>query len=116
MITSYVTPQRSMLYLSLVGALDARGAEDLVKEYYERYSPTVRRCILDLADAEETTEAGLAVIHRLSLVAQVDGIEFSVVAGGSSSENDIQMAARRYWVPVLDARPQPMAAMRGTSY
>lgn len=107
MITSYVTPQRSLLYLSLVGALNEYSADDLVNEYYERNTTSLRQCILDLAAVEAADEVGLTVLHRLSLLAQVDGIEFSVVAKGAAVEAEIGDAARRYWVPVVDAREIP---------
>jgi len=107
MITSYVTPKRSLLYLSIVGALNEYSADDLVNEYYERQNPNLRQCILDLAAVDTADEIGLTVLHRLSLLAQVDGIEFSVVAGGSPVEASICTAAQRYWVPVVDGREIP---------
>ena len=107
MITSYVTPQRSLLYLALVGSLNEHSAHDLVSEYYERQTPNLRQCILDLAAVDTADEIGLTVLHRLSLLAQVDGIKFSVVAGGSAVEGPIGAAAERYWVPVIDGRDIP---------
>ena len=83
MITSYVNPQRSLLYLSLVGPLNEYSANDLVNEYYERHNPGLRQCILDLSGAESADGSGLNVMHRICLLAQVDDIEFSVVAGSS---------------------------------
>lgn len=109
MITSYVTPQRSMLYLSLVGSLTDVAAEDLVNEYYERQSPRLRQCILDLAGVEASSDAGLDVLHRLSLLAQVDSIEFSVVSARSAVESKIREAASRFWVQVVDGRDLPFA-------
>ena len=107
MITSYVTPNRDLLYLSIVGPLNEYSADDLVNEYYERQSSSLRQCILDLAAVDCTDEVGMTVLHRLSLLAQVDGIEFSVVAQGSTAEGLIAEAAQRYWVPVVDGRDIP---------
>ncbi len=109
MITSYVTPQRSLLYLSLVGPLNEQSADSLVNEYYERHCPTLRQCILDLAGADHASEGGLTVLNRLSLLAQVDSIEFSVVAGGGNAEEAIAKAATRFLVPVVDGRDLPFA-------
>ncbi len=107
MITSYVTPNRGLLYLSIVGALNEYSGDDLVNEYYERQSPNLRQCILDLAAVDAADEIGMTVLHRLSLLSQVDGIEFSVVAEGSSVEGAISVAAERYWVPIVDGRNIP---------
>jgi anti-anti-sigma regulatory factor len=109
MITSYVTPQRSLLYLSIVGSLNEYSADDLVNEYYERQSDHLRQCILDLAAVDAADEVGLTVLHRLSLLAQVDNIEFAVVANGCPAEGVIHEAAARYWVPVVDGRDIPFA-------
>jgi len=109
MITSYVNPPRSMLYLSLVGVLDGTGADDLVQEYYERHTPALRRCILDLSGAESADGPGLNALHRLSLLAQVDQIEFSVVARGSQAEEEIRKAAHRFWVEIIDGAGLPLA-------
>ena len=65
MITSYVTPQNSLLYLSLVGRLDRGAADDLVNEYYDRHHPRVRQTILDLSAAENVCAKGLEVLNRL---------------------------------------------------
>ena len=109
MITSYVTPQRSLLYLSLVGALNEHAADELVNEYYDRQTTTLRQCILDLAAVESADDIGLTVLHRLSLLAQVDGIEFSVVAAGSAAEGSIAISAARYWVEIIDGLEIPFA-------
>jgi hypothetical protein len=108
MITSYVTPQRTMLYLSLVGPLDSGGSDDLVHEYYERHSPTIRRCILDLGAVEEMDERGLTVMQRLQRIARADHVEFSVVAGRSDRASVVGEAAGRYSVPVVDGRNLPL--------
>jgi len=107
MITSYVNPQRSLLYLSLVGPLNEYSANDLVNEYYERHNPALRHCILDLSGAEGADGSGLNVLHRIALLTQVDSIEFSVVAGGSPVEAQIHEAARRFWVHVVDGKDLP---------
>ena len=107
MITSYVTPNRGLLYLSIVGSLSESSADDLVNEYYERQSESLRQCILDLAAVDAADEIGLTLLHRLSLLSQVDGIEFSVVAEGSSVEGDITAAAERYWVEIVDGSNIP---------
>ena len=113
MITSYVTPQRSLLYLSLVGNLNEFSSDDLVNEYYERHTPSLRQCILDLSGADVADGEGLKVLHRLSLLAQVDELGFSVVSRGSEMERPISEAARRYWVPVVDGRDLPFAQRAG---
>ena len=107
MITSYVNPSKSLLYLSLVGPLNEYSANDLVNEYYERHNPSLRQCILDLSGAEESDGPGLNVLHRVSLLTQVDSIEFSVVAAGSPVEAGISEAARRFWVTVVDGKEIP---------
>jgi anti-anti-sigma regulatory factor len=98
MITSYVTPEESLLYLSLLGPLDEYAANDLVQEYYERHSPALERCVLDLSGADYADEDGLNVLHRLSLLAQVDEIDFAVLARGSPVADKIANGAARYWV------------------
>jgi len=113
MITSYVNPQRSLLYLSLVGPLNEYSANDLVNEYYERHNPALRQCILDLSGAESGDGPGLNVLHRISLLAQVDSIEFSVVAGGSPAEAEIAESAKRFWVPVVNGKDLPFAKRAG---
>src|SRR5262245_41012580 len=113
MITSYVNPQRSLLYLSLVGPLNEYSANDLVNEYYERHSAGLRQCILDLSGTEAADGSGLNVLHRIALLTQVDGIEFSVVAGGSAAEAAIAEAARRFWVPIVDGKDLPVYKRAG---
>lgn len=113
MITSYVNPQRSLLYLSLVGPLNEYSANDLVNEYYERHTSGLRQCILDLSGTEAVDGSGLNVLHRIALLTQVDGIEFSVVAGGSQAEETIAEAARRFWVPIVDGKDTPLYKRAG---
>ena len=110
MITSYVSPAKSMLYLSLVGPLDQRAADDLVDEYYERHDATLTQVVLDLTHAQEASDVGLNVLHRLSLLCQVDSIDLGVVAAGSPSCEAIAEAARHYWVSVVDTAPVLAAA------
>ncbi len=113
MITSYVNPQRSLLYLSLVGPLNEYSANDLVNEYYERHGSGLRQCILDLSGAEAADGSGLNVLHRVALLTQVDHIEFSVVAGGSPAESAITEAARRFWVALVDGKDVPVYRRAG---
>ena len=113
MITSYVNPQRSLLYLSLVGTLNEYSANDLVNEYYERHGEDLKQCILDLSGAEGADGSGLNVLHRVALLTQVDGIEFSVIAGGSTCEAAIAEAARRFWVPLVDGKDLPLFKRAG---
>jgi ABC-type transporter Mla MlaB component len=113
MITSYVNPQRSLLYLALVGPLNEYSANDLVNEYYERHSSGLRQCILDLSGADAADGSGLNVLHRVALLTQVDGIEFSAVAGGSPAQDSISEAARRFWVPLVDVKDVPVYKRAG---
>jgi ABC-type transporter Mla MlaB component len=108
MITSYVNPQRSLLYLSLVGPLNESAANDLVGEYHERHDKGLRQCILDLSGAEAADGSGLNVLHRIALLTQTDSIELSVVAGGSPVERHIADAARRFWVHLVDGKDLPV--------
>ncbi|MHC5051946.1 MAG: hypothetical protein ACYTGK_15195, partial [Planctomycetota bacterium] len=57
--------------------------------------------------AETADGSGVNVLHRFSLLAQVDGVELSVAAGGSPAEADIAEAARRFWVQVVDGKDLP---------
>lgn len=113
MITSYVSPGKSMLYLSLVGPLDRVSADDLVDEYYERHDASILQVMLDLTHAADATDGGLNVLHRLSLLCQVDDVEFGVVAAGSTASEAIAEAARHYWVPIVDGARAPAAAHAG---
>jgi hypothetical protein len=114
MITSYVNPQQSLLYLSLLGPLDECSANDLVNEYYERHTPVLRHCILDLSGAECADGSGLNVLHRVSLLTQVDHIEFSVIARGSPVADDIAASAQRFWVTVVDNAQVPFTPRRAS--
>jgi anti-anti-sigma regulatory factor len=114
MITSYVTPQRSILYLALVGPLDDYSAHDLVNEYYERHTKELRQCILDLGGADYADEDGLNVLHRLALMTEVDGVEFAAVSRGSAAESEIAEAAKRYWVNLVDGKNLPFSSRRAS--
>lgn len=114
MITSYVNPQKSLIYLSLLGPLDEHSANDLVNEYYERQTPVLRHCILDLSGAECADGSGLNVLHRISLLTQVDNIEFSVVARGSPVADEIAASAERFWVTVVDNAQVPFVPRRAS--
>ncbi len=110
MITSYVNPDRSLLYLSLVGPLDEYSANDLVNEYYERHHAGLGQCVLDLSGAETATGTGINVLHRVSLLTQVDAIEFVVVAAGSAVCDEITDASQRFWVKIVEAADVPFKA------
>jgi len=107
MITSYVNPEGSLLYLSLVGPLDESSANDLVNEYYERHHAGLAKCVLDLSGAEAADGPGLNVIHRVSLLTQVDGIAFVVVAEESPVRDEIETAAKGFWVELASAKDLP---------
>jgi len=107
MITSYVTPERNLLYLSVVGPLNSLSADDLVTEYCDRHAAGITQCILDLAEADAVDQPGLNALQRLSLLAQVDGVEFAVVARGSQAEPAIADAALALWIPLVDASTLP---------
>lgn len=110
MITSYVTPRRTMLYLSLVGPLDASSARDLVDEYYARQVPGLRQCILDLAAVDQADNTGLDVLFRLSRLTEVDGLDFALVAAGGGAEAAVVQAARHAQVAMVDRRNLPFDA------
>ena len=107
MITSYVSPQRSILYIALVGPLNDYAANDLVQEYYERHARGLRQCVLDLSSADYADDDGLNALHRIALLCEVDSIGFTVVCRGSSVEPEIRAGAERYWVPVAEGVDLP---------
>lgn len=109
MITSYVTPEGDMLYLSLIGRLDGDVALELVNEYHVRFGPDVRRCVLDLAGADAATAEGATVLDRLWHLAATDRVELSLVARGSAVERTLAEAARRHGVPLVDGTGLPLA-------
>ena len=93
MITSYLSPEGSLLYLSLVGRLDRESADDLVSEYEERCTDETRRCILDLRGAEECDAGGLSALRTLSLLAQEKQVQFGVTAEGGPTAEAIRRQA-----------------------
>ncbi|MGQ0615185.1 MAG: STAS domain-containing protein [Planctomycetaceae bacterium] len=107
MITSYVTPQRSVLYLALVGPLNEYAANDLVQEYYERHARGLRQCVLDLSAVDYTDPDGLNALHRIALLCEVDSIGFTVACRGSLVEPEIRAGADRYWVAVAEGVDLP---------
>jgi anti-anti-sigma regulatory factor len=107
MITSYITPDRATLYLSLVGSLNTFTAKDLVHEYHDRHVPELRRCILDLSSCDVEDEEGLDVLHHLSLVVEPKGIELSLLAGRNHAKERIADAAGRHEVPLVDTDALP---------
>ena len=108
MITSYLSPQGSLLYLSLVGRLDRRSAEDLVSEYRERCKDDTNRCILDLRGADECDAGGLAAVHRIAELAAADGLHFGITAGGTPAAEAIRRQAGESWIDTLPEIPLPI--------
>ncbi len=107
MITSYITPDRTTLYLSLVGSLNTFTAKDLVHEFHDRQVPELCRCVLDLSSSEIEDEEGLEVLRHLSVVAQPGGVELSLLAGRNHAKERIASAAGRYEVPLVEGDALP---------
>ena len=105
MITSYLSPEGSLLYLSLVGRLDRNSADDLVSEYEARKSPTTRRCILDLRGTDDCDAGGLAALRKLSLLTRDDDLTFGVTAEGSPSAEIVRRQAGTHWVSTISGLP-----------
>ena len=105
MITSYLSPEGSLLYLSLVGRLDRNSADDLVSEYDERKTPKTRRCILDLRGAEECDAGGLAALRKLSQLTGDDQLEFGITAVGGPTEEIVRRQAGDHWVAAISGMP-----------
>ena len=105
MITSYLSPEGSLLYLSLVGRLDRNSADDLVSEYEERKTPKTRRCILDLRGAEECSAGGLAALRKFSQMTSADHLEFGVTAEGGPSAEIVRRQAGEHWVTTISGLP-----------
>lgn len=97
MITSYLSPERDLLYLSLVGPLDRASAADLLHEFDDRLERATSRCLLDLSGAEGCDVQGLAVIDRLADRADRERIRFTVSAGGSVDAPAIRRRAGVAW-------------------
>ena len=108
MITSYLSPEGSLLYLSLVGKLDRRCAEDLVTEYLERRKEGTNRCILDLRGADECDAGGLTAVRRIAQLAQADGLHFGITAGNTGAAEAIRRQAGEFWMESLPELPLPI--------
>jgi ABC-type transporter Mla MlaB component len=108
MITSYLSPEGSLLYLSLVGKLDRRCGDDLVSEYRDRCKEVTNRCILDLRGAEECDVGGLAAVHRIAMLAEADGLHFGVTASGTPAADAIRTQAGDRWIDSLPEIPLPI--------
>lgn len=108
MITSYLSPEGSLLYLSLVGKLDRRCAEELVSEYLERRKDDTNRCILDLRGADECDAGGLAAVQRIAVLAQADGLHFGITASGAPAAEAIRRQAGESWIDALPEIPLPI--------
>ncbi len=107
MITSYITPDRTTLYLALVGSLNTLTAKDLVHEYHDRHVPELSRCILDLSSCEIEDERGLEVLHDLTVVAQPRGVALSLLAGRKHANGRIADAAGKHDVPLVETQMLP---------
>jgi len=108
MITSYLSPEGSLLYLSLVGKLDRRCADDLVSEYMDRRKDCTNRCILDLRGADECDAGGLAAVQRIARLAEADGLHFGITASGTPVSEAIRRQAGDRWMEVLPEIPLPI--------
>lgn len=107
MITSYITPDRTTLYLALVGSLNTLTAKDLVHEYHDRHLPELSRCVLDLSSCEIEDEKGLEVLGQLSAAAQPGGVALSLLAGRNHSKERIADAAGRHEVALVESHALP---------
>lgn len=103
MITSYVSPEGSLIYLSLVGSLDRSATTDLLLEFDERVGSRTRRCILDLGGAESFDSAGLSILDALKLRARDRGMLFNVTASAGAQE--LRRRAGEAWIDVLPELP-----------
>jgi len=108
MITSYLSPEGSLLYLSLVGKLDRHCAEELVSEYTERRQECTNRCILDLRGADECDAGGLAVLQRIARLTHADGLQFGITASGAPASEAIRRQAGDCWIDSLPEIPLPI--------
>ena len=98
MITSYLSPEGNLLYLSLVGPLNRASAAELLDEFEDRLEPATSRCLLDLGRAEGCDAQGLAVIDRLAERADRERLRFTVTAGGSDVAPEVRQRAGAFWV------------------
>jgi len=105
MITSYVSPEGSLLYLSLVGSLDRGARDDLLREFDERVRAETRRCILDLEGAEAWEPAGLGLVVGLLARTAERRIQLRVSAGSSPAAAAVRGCAGECWTDVLPELP-----------
>jgi ABC-type transporter Mla MlaB component len=105
MITSYVSPEGSLIYLSLVGSLDRSATNDLLLEFDERVREGTRRCILDLGGAENYDPAGLALIDALQERTRRRGMQFNVTAGEAAGSEELRRRAGDSWIDFLPELP-----------
>jgi len=105
MITSYVSPEGSLLYLSLVGPLDRGARDDLLLEFDERVREITRRCILDVGGVESWDAAGLSIIDALLARTGERGMQLSVAAGTSPAAGVVRELAGAAWVDALPELP-----------
>ena len=105
MITSYVSPEGTLLYLSLVGSLDAAARTDLVAEFDDRARAGTRRCILDLSGAETCDAAGLALVTTLAGRSRERSMRFSVSASTSPVADAVRCQAGEAWLEALPDLP-----------
>jgi len=107
MITSYLSPEGSLLYLSLVGRLDRRCADDLVHEFRERRKSETNQCILDLRGAAECDAGGLGAVQRLAKLSAEHGLRFGITAGRGSTAEAIRRQSGEWWMDALPEIPLP---------
>ncbi|MHC4954489.1 MAG: STAS domain-containing protein [Planctomycetota bacterium] len=107
MITSYLSPEGSLLYLSLVGRLDLRCADDLVHEFTERRQDDTQQCILDLRGAAECDAGGLGAVQRLAKLSIDHGLRFGITAGNGPTAEAIRRQAGEWWMDGLPEIPLP---------
>jgi ABC-type transporter Mla MlaB component len=97
MITSYLSPEKNLLYLSLVGPLNRASAAELLHEFDDRLESATARCLLDLSGAEGCDPQGLAVIDRLADRANQERLQFTVSAAASVDAPAIRRRAGVAW-------------------
>jgi len=95
MILSNVDDKQSLLYLGVVGPLDARTTGLLVEEYYDRVRSGLHRCLLDLSRADQITGDGLGCLRRLAISTHADGVRLDVRSEGSRHASDIEAEVER---------------------
>ncbi|MEM8885609.1 MAG: STAS domain-containing protein [Planctomycetota bacterium] len=105
MITSYVSPKGTLLYLSLVGTLDREAVDDLVREFDERLHADATRCLLDLNGAEDCDAAGLSLVTKLADRSRLRRVRFGVTATNSPIADKVRQQAGELWLEVLPELP-----------